>query len=339
MTEPRDVHPPDRLWSRRLAVIGSFLAALTALVVTVLTSLHLGSRGPKPGPTAKLVVHKLGDLAVAVASAAGVPRPSGPGILVVGGLNQAGAAVGAIQQFDGSKTTQLRSLPASVRSGAAVRIGNAAYLLGGVGSPAGGAAILRLPSAGRDPVTQVAALPRPVSDSVAATLDGAVFLFGGFTGQQPTATIFAWQPGGAPHPTAHLPSRLLYAAAVTVGNRVIIAGGIVNGTPTRAILAFDPRAHRVTKIGALPLPLSRAVAGLIDGQVYVVGGRASGPHDQTRAIYRVDPDTGSAAYAGALPAPLSDAAVTSTGGKLLVAGGVNRTGQVQRAVYELSVPR
>ncbi len=337
MTDPREVHRDEPRWDRRLAVIGSFVAAVTALVLVVFTSLHLGPGAAKPGPIARLAVHRLGDLAVAVANPAGAPLQSGLGILVVGGLDQAGAAVTAVQQFTASKTTLLRPLPTPVRSGAAVRIGSTAYLLGGVGALAGGAAILRLPSDASASATQVAALPHAVSDSTAASLDAAAYLFGGFTGQQPTPTIFAWQPGGAPHPTAHLPSRLLYAAAASVGGRLIIAGGIVNGAPTRAILRFDPRTHRVTTIGQLPLPVSRAVAGVIGGQVFVVGGRVNGPTGQTRAIYRIDPDTGVAAFAGSLPVPLSDAAIASTGDKMIVAGGLNRTGQVQRAVYEISV--
>ncbi len=337
MTESLDVHAPYPRWRRRVAVIGSFLAAVTALVVIVVTTLHLGSGAPKPGSITRLAVHRLGDLAVAVASPAGAPLQSGLGILVVGGLDQAGAAIDAVQQFAGSKTTLLPRLPTPVRGGAAVRIGNNAYLLGGVGAPAAGTAILSLPSSGTGRSAQVAALPRPISDSAATSLDGAAYMFGGFTGQQPTPTIFAWQPGAAPHPTAHLPSRLLYAAAAAVGPRVIIAGGTVNGVPTRAILSFDPRAHRVTQIGKLPVPVSRAAAGVIGGQVFVVGGRVNGPQSQTRAIYRVDPDTGISAYAGALPVALSDVAIASTAGKLVVAGGVNRAGQVQRAVYAISV--
>ena len=292
---------------------------------------------PKPGPITRLAVHRLGDLAVAVASPAGAPLQSGLGILVVGGLDQAGAAIDAVQQFAGSKTTMLARLPTPIRGGAAVRIGKTAYLLGGVGAPAAGTAILSLPSSGAGHSAQVAALPRPISDSAVASLDGAAYLFGGFTGRQPTPMILAWQPGAAPHPTAHLPTRLLYAAAVAIGPRVIIAGGTLNGLPTRAILSFNPRAHRVTQIGKLPVPVSRAAAGVIGGQVFVIGGRVGGPRSQTRAIYRVDPDTGMSAYAGALPVALSDAAIASTDGSLLVAGGVNRAGQVQRAVYELSV--
>jgi N-acetylneuraminic acid mutarotase len=163
-------------------------------------------------------------------------------------------------------------------------------------------------------------------------------VFGGFTGQQPTATIFAWQPGGAAHATAHLPSRLLYDAAVAVGNQVIVIGGVVNGSPSRAILSFDPVQHTVTPIGQLPIPLSHAAAAVIGGEVFVVGGRVTGPTSQTRAIYRVDPNTGGSSYAGSLPVPLSDLAIATTDGKILVAGGINRAGQVQRAVYELSIP-
>jgi N-acetylneuraminic acid mutarotase len=336
MTELPDVHHADRLWAQRAAVVGSFAAAVVAFVVIVVATLHHDTPGLGSSPIAALHIHRLGDLNVAVHGAAGAPLPSGFGMLVIGGLDQANVPVNAVQQLAGAKATSLATLPTAVRGAAAVRVGKTAYLIGGVGSPAGGTAILSLPAT-TGAAKQVAALPRPVADSVACVVDGVAYLFGGFTGQQPTATVFAWQPGGAPHPTAHLPSRLLYDAAVAVGHRVIILGGTVNGAPTRAILRFDPIAHRVTTIGRLPVPVSHAVAGLIGGNVFVIGGRVSGPTSQTRAIYQVDPNTGRTTYAGALPLGLSDAAIAAADGKLVVAGGIDRTGQVQRSVYEISV--
>jgi N-acetylneuraminic acid mutarotase len=335
MTELPIVHERARRWPVRLAVLGSFVAAVGALVVVVLTTLHLGP-GTTTDPTGPLHVRRVGDLTTPVQSAAGVAVPSGNGILVIGGIEQSGSTVAGVQEFDGSKATTIGTLPAGVRSGAVVTLGSSAYLFGGVGGPDGGAAILGLSSAGRAKATEVAALPRPISDAAAASLDETAFLFGGFSATQPTATVFAWQPGGRPHATAHLPFRLFYDAAATVGGVVIIAGGIVNGAPTRSILSFDPVAHRVTTIGQLPVALAHAAAGVIGGEVFVVGGRGSRPNSQTRAIYRIDPDTGGASYAGALPVGLSDLAIASTGGKLLVAGGVDRSGKVQRAVYELS---
>jgi hypothetical protein len=337
MTEPRAAPEPSRRWPQRVAVLGILAVAVCAFVVVVVTSLHLAPSATPAVRSAQLRVRLVGQLRTPVQSAAGVPLATGLGMLVVGGLDQTGAAIAAIQQFASSKTSTLGTMPGPVRGAAAVRLPGGAYLIGGVGSNAG-SAITTLPSATGNPTKQVAGLPRPVSDSAVAGLDGAAFLFGGFTGQQPTATVFAWQPGGAPHPTAHLPFRLLYDTAVTVGTHVIVVGGVVNGAPSRAILSFDPLRHTVTTIGRLPVPLARAAAGVIGGEVFVVGGRVKGPTSQTRAIYRVDPKTGTASFAGALPVPLSDAAIASTDGKLFVAGGVNRAGQVQRAIYELSLP-
>jgi N-acetylneuraminic acid mutarotase len=337
MTEPRDVNERPRRWPRRLAAVGSFLVGVGSLVTVIVLTLHVDRSPPTDVRTALLRVRLVGALDTPVQSAAGAPLATGEGIRVVGGLTQANTPVGAVQQFVPGASSASGTLPMPTRSGAAVLLGATTYLLGGVGAPAAGAAILGLSAGGGAVAKQLAVLPRPVADSAAAALDGAVFLFGGFTGQQPTATVFAWQPGGAPHPTAHLPSRLLYDAAVPVGNQVIILGGIVDGAPSRAILSFDPLAHSVTTIGQLPIPLAHAVAGVIAGEVFVVGGRVKGPGSQTRAVYRVDPDTGGASYAGALPVAVSDAAVASSDGKILVAGGINRSGQVQRAVYEISI--
>jgi N-acetylneuraminic acid mutarotase len=313
------------------------MIGLGALVAVVVLTLRVDRSPSTDVRTALLRVRLVGALGTPVQGAAGAPLATGEGIRVIGGLSQANTPVDDVQQFRPGAPRAAGPLPAPIRSGSAALLGATTYLLGGVGAPAAGAAILGLPAAAGATAKQLAVLPRPVADSAAAAIDGAVFLFGGFTGQQPTATVFAWQPGGTPHATAHLPSRLLYDAAVTVGNQVIIVGGIVDGAPSRAILSFDPVEHSVTTIGQLPIPLSHAVAGVIGGEVFVIGGRVKGPTSQTRAVYRVDPDTGGASYAGALPVAISDAAIASTGGRILVAGGIDRSGQVQRAVYELSL--
>jgi N-acetylneuraminic acid mutarotase len=335
MTAPRDVHERPRRWRRRVAALATMLAITAAVILVVLGTLRPGA-ATTAVLAAPLRVRALANLATPVQGAAAVQLASGEGMLVVGGLDQAGAAVDAIQRVAGSKATVLGTLPTAVRDAAAVRIGKAAYLLGGAGAP-GGDAILELPDRPGAPVTQLAALPQPVSDAAAAVLDGAAFVFGGFTGDLPTGTVLAWAPGGRPHATASLPARLIYAAAATVGGVVIIAGGIVDGAPTRTILSFDLATHSLTPIGQLPVALSHAGAGVIGGQVFVVGGRGARPNSQTRAIYRIDPNTGGASYAGVLPVPISDPAVATSDGRILVAGGVNRSGQVQRAVYELSL--
>ncbi len=338
MTEHQDVDDRPPRWPRRLAVLGSFAAAVGAFVYIIVATLHLGSAANSQASTGPLRVRLIGQLLDPVQSAAGVPLANGEGIIVAGGLDQTGRPLQGIQQFAGSKSTSLGALPTPTHGASAVRIGSTAYLFGGAGSP-GGRAILTLPSTTATISKQVAALPRPIADSAAAADDDTGFLFGGSTGRDSTPTVFAWKPGRAPHPTAHLPYRLLYDAAVTVGNQVIIAGGqFNNGYASRAILSFDPIRHLVTTIGQLALPVAHAMIGVIGGDVFVIGGRVKGPSSQTRAIYRVDPKTGVVSFAGALPLPLSDAAVASTAGRILVAGGINRAGNVQRAVYELSLP-
>ncbi|XP_056863327.1 putative F-box/kelch-repeat protein At2g29810 [Raphanus sativus] len=70
---------------------------------------------------------------------------------------------------------------------------------------------------------------------------------------------------------ASLPSRLLSAVAA-VGTEMYVIGGSVGGKATSDVDLIDFRFHTSRSLPSMKRTRSRAVAGAIDGKVYVIGG-------------------------------------------------------------------
>lgn len=68
-----------------------------------------------------------------------------------------------------------------------------------------------------------------------------------------------------------LPSRLLIAVA-TVGTDMYVLGGSVSGKPTSDVNLIDCRFHTSRSLPSMKRARSGAVAGAIDGKIYVIGG-------------------------------------------------------------------
>jgi N-acetylneuraminic acid mutarotase len=85
----------------------------------------------------------------------------------------------------------------------------------------------------------------------------------------------------------------------------------------------------------LPHPLTHAVAAVLGGHVYVIGGRGADQGTQTNTILAVDPMTGRVRRAGRLPVALSDVGAATLGSAVIVAGGRESSGTLSRAVYVL----
>ena len=104
---------------------------------------------------------------------------------------------------------------------------------------------------------------------------------------------------------------LRYAAVAAADGAVIVAGGSTPaGNASDAILRFDPATGRVRKIGRLPHPLTHAGAAVIDGMVFLVGGRGSTLSSQTAAILGVNPRTGAVLKIPAKKSPVWTAGKT-----------------------------
>jgi outer membrane protein assembly factor BamB len=328
------------LWLTALIV-----ASLVLVVVGLATSAHHGSDSSRDTATPVrkasapggpwLGVRRLKSLPTAIkdASAASVAG----GALLLGGVDSSESSVPTIQLVGVSAPKALGSLQTPLHDATAAKLGSKVYLFGGGQSASYDSISAVDPGTGH--TQAVGKLPQPRSDLAAATVGHTVYLVGGFTGQTPLASILAYKAPAASHTgqarvAGHMPQPLRYASVAAAGSRVVIAGGISPRGPTSKILVFDPTTHQVSRLGALPEPVSHAPAVAIGRYVYVVGGRAANGAP-TRQVFAINSKSGHVSLAAHLPKPLSDAAAVPFAGGILTAGG-HSTGGTVRDVFQLS---
>src|ERR1700694_182736 len=125
---------------------------------------------------------------------------------------------------------------------------------------------------------------------------GKIYAFGGFVLPQsgPPAWVpidNAWEYDPARdtwRALAPLPTSRGSPVAVTVGDNMYVIGGAVTGPKesavhparahfsTGAVEEYDPAANTWRSRTALPTPRNHATAGVVNGKVYVIGGRVGG---------------------------------------------------------------
>jgi outer membrane protein assembly factor BamB len=156
----------------------------------------------------------------------------------------------------------------------------------GGGSPATVATVQAVPepsatsSAGITAAETIGALPRPRSDSSAVTVGTTTYIVGGYDGSNPDPAVLATTDGRTFSTVASLPVPVRYpAVAADRGLLYVFGGQAISGAgagqPVNAIQVIDPRRHRASIVGHLPIPLAAAAAVTIGGQIYVVGGEST----------------------------------------------------------------
>ncbi|HTE85693.1 MAG TPA: kelch-like protein [Dehalococcoidia bacterium] len=113
--------------------------------------------------------------------------------------------------------------------------------------------------------------------------------------------------------------------ANSVGGILYVIGGEVSSTGVanqqdtflNTVYAFDPVSSSWTIKAAMPTERSAGATAVIDGQIYVAGGRP--PHGHDFAVY--DPAADSWTVLPELPTQCNHLAVAALGGKIYVAGG------------------
>ena len=85
------------------------------------------------------------------------------------------------------------------------------------------------------------------------------------------------------------------------------------------IQVIDPAAGTARITGRLPRTLAHATAFVLDGRLFIAGGRHAGR--AVDSILAFDPATGAVTPAGHLPRALSDAAAVVVGGNAWLVGG------------------
>ena len=185
---------------------------------------------------------------------------------------------------------------------------------------------------------------------------GKIYAFGGFV--LPQSGPAAWVPidnaweydpaGDTWRALAPLPTRRGSPVAVTVGDRMYVIGGAVTGPKeaavhparahysTGAVEEYDPATNSWRSRAALPTPRNHATAGVVNGKVYVIGGRVGGAFvssgsSNVGVVEEYDPaaDLWGAPKAR-MPSARSAIASGVLGGRIYVTGG---EGQDYRSMF------
>jgi hypothetical protein len=307
-----------RLSSRLLAMVCLFAAGVLILVPT-------STAAPRPvfpgfEVRASLLRYRLPAPVYRTVAAV-----QGNAILVLGGIDSAGATISQVVRFfpRAGSVSRFGSLALPTHGDAALSIGGHVFLYGGASNyvystvqafdPRSGATVL------------AGALPSPRADLAAALVGGRPVLLGGFNGYGPLQSVLIGNAAASGFRTlAELPQPVRYPAVAEAAGRVYLFGGLFEGGEYTGVFRdqiqrVETASRKAQIVGHLPLPLGHAKAVLLDGRILIVGG--SSPRGPSRSIFAFDPTTGKVAVVGLLPLGLTDGALIAIG-NLLVRGNL-----------------
>lgn len=183
----------------------------------------------------------------------------------------------------------------------------------------------------RDTWTTGPDLPSPRHHLVLATAGGTVYGFGGFVGEvlgqnafQFRSDVYAfdgteWGRIGA------LPEPLGETVALSLNGRIHLVTGSLHGDTTGASgthLVYDPAADAWNEARPAPTVRSSATGAVIDGHLYVAGGRTmQGGVNNLGTLERYDPEQDTWTELRPLPQPSGGLNGAATNGTFYVFGG------------------
>ena len=251
-----------------------------------------------------------------------VVLPGRGGFVVLGGLATGDTSTARIIQVDpASGDSRIAgSLAAAVHDSAGAVIGSRFFVFGGGASTS--VPFVQAWTSGS--ATEAGSLPDARSDLGAATLGSTTYVVGGYDGSAMTPDVLATADGTSFRPVARLAIPVRYPAVAGIGSTLWVVGGVTStsegGTnETDAVQKVDLASGQVTVTSRLPQPMGHATALVLDGQIFVLGGRSGTV--PSAAIFRLNPASGALTQAGHLPQPLSDAGAVVVGGVGYLVGG------------------
>jgi hypothetical protein len=263
---------------------------------------------------------------------------------LLGGLTGAGTATtGAVEQINSltGASENVGSLAVPVHDAAGAAIGSRYFVFGGGASALTAASQSYSPdvASGAPTVALSGQLPGRRADLASAVApDGTVYLAGGYDGTNFTPAVLSTRNGTTFSTVGQLTMPVRYPAVAVAGGVLYVIGGETGTSPTAGAAAtdvvqvIDPRSGHVSVGGHLPVPLSHATAAVLDGAVYVFGGRSGGHVVDSVYKLSIGPAGVTAAEVGALPIPTSDMAVATLGATAYLIGGEGQLGQPTRTV-------
>ena len=164
------------------------------------------------------------------------------------------------------------------------------------------------------------------SEMAVAYLDGKIYVVGGYPSTRKSVnTIQVYDVASdtwrltTPYPTPinHASAMGLNGVLYVIGGQINAGGRRERSRYTAAVHAYDPVTAKWTPRAPMPTARSAMAHDVIDGKIYVAGGRPPRGHDF--AVY--DPRADKWTTLPDLPTARNHIAAAAIGGKLYVAGG------------------
>ena len=201
-----------------------------------------------------------------------------------------------------------------------------------------------------DKWTRKKPMARPVHHQAMVEYRGKIYFFGGFVNQPVSGGLAGWEPvdnaweydpaADSWKALAPMPGKRGSSIAGEVGGKIYVIGGAIpqpNTTetavlPTRPARAvgtngvYDPATNRWETRSPMPTARNHAFAGVVNGKIYVIGGRVGHSFisvaSNTDVVEEYDPAADSwGAIKARMPTPRSGGASGTYGGRIYVAGG------------------
>lgn len=187
-----------------------------------------------------------------------------------------------------------------------------------------------------------AAMPLPRSEHAVAEYAGKVWVLGGYPpGRLPSNLVQVFDPAtgrwtlGPP-----LPQPIHHTHVAAVGGKLYMIGGELEGASTgrpekyvAGTWVHDPAVGGWTRRAPMPTARSGGGKAVIDGKIYVAGGRP--PGGSAFEVY--DPATDRWEKLPDLPTQRNHLAMVAIGGKIYVAGGRTGPGAMAERVDVLEI--
>lgn len=199
-------------------------------------------------------------------------------------------------------------------------------------SAAVGAAMLVAATSGARPQSPAsiwverAPLLAPNSETAVAELDGRIYVIGGYPSTRvyvDTMQIYdsrtdSWEYGPpVPQPLHHTMAAAVGGILYVIGGEISATGVANQGIYIGNVYAYDPASASRTEKAPMPTGRSAGATAVVDGKIYVAGGRPPRGHDF--AVY--DPTADTWTVLPDLPTQRNHLAAAALGGKVYVAGG------------------
>ena len=269
-----------------------------------------------------------------------VPAVGGQGLIVAGGLVADGSsAAGAFRLDTGTGNLSTAGSLATATHDAAATVVDGQVLVFGGGTSAPAAATQDITPSGSSRI--LGSLPRPRADGDAVTIGGTAYVVGGYDGPSLDPAVLATADGATFRTVTDLSVPVRYPAVAALGGLIYVFGGeSLGGLPVAAVQVVNPGNGTDKVIGQLPLALSGAAAGVLDGVIYIAGGVTGATRPQAvDDVFAFAVARTSFLRAGSLPVAVANAGTAVSKGRLFLVGGETNGGTLTSDVQMVTPNR